>query len=204
MDKFNLILMNMYDQGSIISKGDENMSAYVNTNERNIVIELERKNNTNNLWNNNLSNRYISYIRFKDIFTNRYLLELTIYDINDVKLLFDMIDEWYSFNCSYDMVYPLNDINYHNGISHNIILSRNLNKVIDSNGNEVSYTYTPEDYYMYIDQYDKNTNTTIRRLTINMGNDDTCIQDFIDTAFFILLVDIPEIENEYIDKTFLL
>lgn len=201
MDKFNLILMNMYDQGSIISKGDENMSAYVNTNERNIVIELERKNNTNNLWNNNLSNRYISYIRFKDIFTNRYLLELTIYDINEVKLLFDMIDEWYSFNCSYEMVYPLNNNNYHNGISHSIHLSReNVKQIINNDGN-IDYI---QKFYMYIDQYDKNTNTNIRRLTINMGEDDTCIQDFIDTAFFILLVDIPEIEDEYIDKTFLL
>lgn len=200
MDRLtNLILMDMYDQGSIIPEGDENMSAYVNTNESHIVIELERKNNTNNLWNNSLSSRYISYIRFKDIFTNRYLLELVIYDINEIKLLFDMIDEWYSFNCSYDMIYPLNDNNYHNGITHNIHLSKeNVNKIIDNNGN-ISYT---EEYYLYIDQYDKNTNTTIRRLSINMGNDDTYIQDFISTAFFILLVDIPEIENEYIDKNF--
>ena len=196
MDRITrLILMDMYNQGNIISGGDENMSAYVNTNESHIVIELERKNNTSNIWTNDMSNRYICYIRFKDIFTNRYLLELTIYDVSLIKLLYDMISEWYSFNCSYDMVYPLYDNNYYNGISHNIHLSKeNITKVTDANGN-ISYT---EEYFMYVDQYDKNTNSYIRRLSISMGNDDTFIQDFIDTAFFIFLVDIPEIEDEYI------
>ena len=175
----NSILMNMYYQGSINDKKGDNM-AYIDTNDPNIVIEVERKNNTNNIWNNNLYNRYIIYLRFKDVMTNRVILELSLYNIEDVKCLLDLIEEWISFNYTYDfnytyeMVYPLYNNNYYNGISNSIHLS-----------------YKKE-FIMYIDQYDKNTDTNIHRLTISLGYDDKYLYEFIDTVFFVCLIDIVD------------
>jgi hypothetical protein len=185
------ILINMKKQGIIFTEDESNMSAYSKTNESNIIIEYERIKNKGNIWNNNINNRYVSFIRFKDTITNICLLELTIYNIDEIILFIDLVNEWFSFNCSYDMVFPLSN-NINNHIRQNIHFSiENTGEFIDDNG----YKNYIKEYFLLIEQYDNNSEMNITRIKVSMGTDETYIQDMIDTMFFVFCLDLPYFED---------
>lgn len=185
MDRNTLhIMMNMIGQGLDIREENDTVSICKTANPG-IIIELERKENTGNIWNKEISTIYLCYMRFKDIITNRCLLEINLNSVDNIMMLLNLLEEWYSFNCSYDMVYPLDNNTYCNSNRQNLHFS------IDNMDKYYNKTELPN-YTIYVNEYNPITNENITRIKVNMGTGDEYIRTLMDNMFFTFCIDIPE------------
>lgn len=202
ISSFTSLLINMYCQGNISKEGD-NIIKFIPKN-NNIYLEMERKEysktfiNESNISPGNDYKGYHCIFRWKDRITNRVLLELDS-EVSYVFKMFDVIEEWMSYNNSFESICQMTPM-LPNGSIFMFVFT--IEDVAQYTINNTIYPTEEPEYVLLVKEYNTSTEQMIDRIKMvfsyNNETSDCSINDFMDLAFFVYCIDIA---GDYIENT---
>lgn len=196
------LLYEMYYAG-ILNKGDDNnFMMRFNSLDNSIYVEFERKEYSNTFINesnvspgNDNFTGYFCIYRFKDCITDRVLLEINS-PIEYTFSMYDIIEEWMSFNNSYECIIAITP-QLPNGSS--FFFTLNLFDIENYSIQNTVSTKDYPDYVLTVREYNIYTERFIDRVKLLLGYSnevtDSSLEDFINSSFFVFCIDKAELFN---------